>query len=239
MDNPFVIVTCEHGGNDIPPEFLRLFRNLGELLNSHRGYDPGALELARMLADSLEAQFHFSTVSRLLIDLNRSLHSKTLFSEITVGLPPHKQKEIVERYYTPYRREAEAEIRRKIESGLPVLHVSVHTFTPVLRGEVRKCDVGLLYDPARHSENALCAEWQRLLKARLSGFRIRRNYPYHGAADGFTTYLRTRFTADSYAGIELEINQRFFTGTSLENSDIAPALIETFRHILQSRLSLR
>jgi hypothetical protein len=36
---------------------------------------------------------------------------------------------------------------------------------------------------------------------------VRRNYPYRGTADGFTTYLRRQFSARKYLGIELEVNQ--------------------------------
>jgi hypothetical protein len=38
---------------------------------------------------------------------------------------------------------------------------------------------------------------------------VRRNYPYQGKADGFTTFLRRQFASDQYAGIEIEVNQRW------------------------------
>ncbi len=44
--------------------------------------------------------------------------------------------------------------------------------------------------------------------AKQDVLKIRRNYPYLGKADGFTTYLRRRFLPCDYAGIELEVNQR-------------------------------
>ena len=37
------LFTCEHGGNRIPAPYRRLFRGQRALLDSHRGYDPGAL----------------------------------------------------------------------------------------------------------------------------------------------------------------------------------------------------
>ena len=39
------------------------------------------------------------------------------------------------------------------------------------------------------------------------GWRVRRNYPYRGCADGFTTALHRKFSNVYYAGIELEVNQ--------------------------------
>ena len=41
------LITCEHGGNRIPPRYRDLFAGCEALLQSHRGYDPGALTLAR------------------------------------------------------------------------------------------------------------------------------------------------------------------------------------------------
>ena len=57
----FVLLTCEHGGNRVPAEFARLFRGKRNLLDSHRGYDPGALELARTCARRLKVPLHFAT----------------------------------------------------------------------------------------------------------------------------------------------------------------------------------
>jgi predicted N-formylglutamate amidohydrolase len=95
-----------------------------------------------------------------------------------------------------------------LASGKRVIHLSSHSFTPELDGIVRAADVGLLYDPARAGEAALCREWRTYLKAREPSLRVRRNYPYTGKSDGFAAYLRRRFAADEYIGIELEINQR-------------------------------
>jgi hypothetical protein len=38
------------------------------------------------------------------------------------------------------------------------------------------------------------------------------NYPYQGKADGFTTTLRRKWPADSYVGIEIEVNQKWAQG---------------------------
>jgi predicted N-formylglutamate amidohydrolase len=73
---------------------------------------------------------------------------------------------------------------------------------------VRNADIGLLYDPARRGEAELCRRWQARLRASAPELKVRRNYPYAGKSDGFTTYLRRRFPAKVYVGIELEINQK-------------------------------
>ena len=81
------IITCEHGGNRIPAAYRSLFRGQRALLDSHRGHDPGSLVMATALADTFRAPLVASTTSRLLVDLNRSIGHRQLFSEATRGAP--------------------------------------------------------------------------------------------------------------------------------------------------------
>jgi predicted N-formylglutamate amidohydrolase len=131
-----------------------------------------------------------------------------VFSELVRPLPPELKQRIVEQYYHPYRSKAEAQIAAWLARGHRVVHLSAHSFTPVLGGVARRADVGLLYDPRRPLEREFCRALQRELLRRRPAWVVRRNYPYRGAADGFTTHLRRRF-AEGYLGIELELNQRW------------------------------
>lgn len=201
------LISCEHGGNRIPASCRSLFHDYDELLNTHRGYDPGALLMARALAKSFAAPLVTSTVSRLLVDLNRSLGHPQLFSKATRHLPATRRTQIIEQHYLPYRQRVENLVRQSVLLGRRVVHISSHSFTPVLHGKVRRADVGLLYDPARDGEVQLCARWKTLLAADAPELRVRRNYPYDGKGDGLTSYLRQRFTSDAYVGVELEVNQ--------------------------------
>jgi predicted N-formylglutamate amidohydrolase len=203
-----VLITCEHGGNRIPARYRPLFAGLEALLQTHRGYDPGALALARQMARALAAPLFVSTTSRLLIDLNRSIGHPRLYSEATRGMPARVRRDILESNYLTYRNQIEAHIADAIAYGSRVIHLSSHSFTPELDGAIRNADVGLLYDPARPGELELCRRWQTRLKARAPELDVRRNYPYTGKSDGFTAYLRRRFPADVYVGVELEINQK-------------------------------
>jgi predicted N-formylglutamate amidohydrolase len=72
-----LLVSCEHGGNRIPPRYRKLFSASAGVLATHRAYDPGALAVARDFARAFRAQLFYSTVSRLLVELNRSLGSRT------------------------------------------------------------------------------------------------------------------------------------------------------------------
>lgn len=202
------LVTCEHGGNRIPAAYRDEFAGHEALLASHRGYDPGALTMARELARRIGAPLFYSTVSRLLVDLNRSPGHPRLHAEAIEWLPAASRRRIFERHYLPFRARAAGVIAATLARGGRVIHLSSHSFTPVLDGIERRADVGLLYDPARPGEAVLARAWAACLKARAPGLRVRRNYPYAGTSDGFTAWLRRRFAASDYIGIELEINQR-------------------------------
>jgi predicted N-formylglutamate amidohydrolase len=104
----------------------------------------------------------------------------------------------------------------------------MHSFTPVLKGEVRRADVAFLYDPASQVERDLCDGWSSRLKLARPDLRVRRNYPYRGTDDGFTTALRAEFGERKYAGIELEVNQRFPLDSPKEWRVLQQDLLATF-----------
>jgi predicted N-formylglutamate amidohydrolase len=228
----FFLITCEHGGNRIPSRYHDFFRGREALLRSHRGYDAGALRVARELSEALRAPLLASTVSRLLIDLNRSLGHPRLYSDATRGIVPELRHEILARYYLPYRSKAETMIAQAIESGARVIHISCHSFTPELNGKPRDADIGLLYDPSRPAEAGLCRRWRIALKAYAGVLKARMNYPYAGTADGFTVYLRKRFPAEHYLGIELEINQTHVHEGPQHWRAVRGAIIEALRTAL-------
>jgi predicted N-formylglutamate amidohydrolase len=226
------LVTCEHGGNRVPARYRALFHGHEALLDSHRGYDPGALILARELAAALGAPLVVSDVSRLLVDLNRSLNHPRVFSPPVRTAPPELRHEIVARHYLPYRDRVEAIVTGAAARGRRLVHVSAHSFTPVLEGEVRNADVGLLYDPARSGEKALCSAWQAALREIAPALRVRRNYPYAGKADGFTTHLRRRFGPGAYVGVELEANQAWPLAGGRDWRSLRLWLMEALRRAL-------
>ena len=71
-------------------------------------------------------------------------------------------------------------ITRFLKAGHPVLHISVHTFTPVLDGKPRDLEVGLLYDPAHGRERVIAKAWKDRMQELAKGWRIRMNQPYKG-----------------------------------------------------------
>lgn len=202
------LITCEHGGNRIPQRYRHYFLGHEALLQTHRGYDPGALTMARDLAQALSAPFYYSTISRLLIDLNRSIGHPRLYFDVIRKASRSERIQILKQYYLPYRRKVEVAVEEAVGQGRRVIHIASHSFTPQLDGEIRNADIGLLYDPQRSTEKTICLRWQKALTASSQNIRVRRNYPYTGNSDCLCSYLRRRFTPGEYVGIELEINQR-------------------------------
>jgi predicted N-formylglutamate amidohydrolase len=223
------IITCEHGGNRVPAPYRPLFRGQKALLDSHRGYDPGSLVMAKALASALAAPLVSSTVSRLLIDLNRSIGHPQLFSAVTRAAPAEIRSQIVDEHYRPYRMQAEHLITQAVARGRRVIHISSHSFTAELDGKVRETDVGLLYHPARRGEAELCARWKETLTALAPELRIHRNYPYAGKGDGLTSHLRMRFTPGDYVGIELEVNQGIVFTAGRRWTALRRTLIDSLR----------
>ncbi len=202
-----LLLTCEHGGNRIPRAYARLFWDAEDMLASHRGWDPGALALARFLARTLERPLLAVTWSRLFVEANRAPTNRRIWSQFTKGLPKEERERILARWWRPHRQAVEDAVTAGTARGRRVVHVAVHSFAPKLDGEVRNADIGLLYDSRRKREAALCRRWAAILRRLDPALRIRCNYPYAGAADGLTTWLRRRHPQTRYLGIELEINQ--------------------------------
>jgi predicted N-formylglutamate amidohydrolase len=208
----YLILSCEHGGNRVPPRYRKLFSE--KFLSTHRGYDPGALAVARDLAAATRAPLFYSTVSRLLVELNRPLGHPQVFSSRSLLLPVKARAKLIERHYRPYWQTIEAEIRSAVRRGRRVVHLSVHSFTPRLRGVRRTTDIGLLFDPRRAAEAALCHTWRARLLENAKGLRVRPNDPYPGAHPSVVASMREKFLPRSYVGIQLELNQKFPRGNA-------------------------
>jgi predicted N-formylglutamate amidohydrolase len=175
-----------------------------------------------------------ATVSRLLIDLNRSPGHPRLFSPRVARLDSDEKRRIVERYYLPHRNRVEEQIRYRIENGETVFHLAVHSFVPRLNGAARRTDIGLLYDPARRGERRLCERWKEALREEAPVLCVRRNDPYRGTADGLTTFLRRRFAARHYCGVEIEVNQKHFTATGADRRKMERTIGDSLARLLGS-----
>lgn len=215
-----VIVSCEHASNHVPIEFKNVVADYLKdsrdktLMQSHRAWDPGAINLANQLAKHFKKKAHRGEITRLLIDLNRSkTHSNLHFSGFKSLLPDQKRL-LLWKFYQPYHAALATNVEHCISLFGFGVHFSVHSFTPQMNGKVRRCDFGILFDPSRKMEREVATQIRQTLignlKKKLSNqkYKVWFNHPYRGVSDGTTTTLRRQFSASRYIGIEIEINQR-------------------------------
>ncbi|BCA94056.1 hypothetical protein TUM19329_04170 [Legionella antarctica] len=208
-----LIISCEHAVDIVPEPYHTLFAPFKNLLASHRGVDFGALAIAEHLSKKLSCDFIQATTTRLLVDCNKSMNHPRCFSEITRDLSPEEKQKIMDLYYWPFRQQVMALIKKNIDLGSQVWHLSIHSFTPVLHNIVRNTDIGLLYDPQRSPEKTLASQWKKEIHTQTPIYKIRMNYPYRGVSDGFTSMMRKVYTSEQYLGIEVEANQELTQNT--------------------------
>lgn len=239
MTRVALLLTCEHATNRVPREYRRAFASPAAqaALGTHRGYDRGAKGVASALAERLKSASSLvrgpldGEVTRLLVDLNRSPPHPDLFSSYARALRDEERAELLRRYYEPHHRRVRASLGELLQRASLVLHLGVHSFTPLLDGHERKADVGLLYDPSRAREREFAGALWQGFKEHAVALRVRRNYPYRGIADGLTTMLRRELPRTRYAGFELELNQR-----SLESRRFVGSVVEVVARVLETWL---
>jgi predicted N-formylglutamate amidohydrolase len=213
MAKAILILTCEHASNRLPAAFKKAVP--AEVLKTHRAYDIGAVQVFRKLVKFAKPEFFCEgKFSRLFVDLNRTITNKSAFSDYL------RNNENAKAQATAYWNEYRATIEKFVESAIKpktravkpapeIVHLGIHSFTPVLNGKVRNTDIGILYDPARPQERAYANVIKAEIKRLYPAMKVRFNYPYKGTSDGLTTTLRKKF-GPRYVGIEIEINQKFF-----------------------------
>lgn len=221
------LITAEHASRRVPAAYRHLFVGAESVLSSHRAWDPGSRQLARALAAELRLPLLEGQVTRLLVDLNRSVGHPHQFSEFSRRLDTLARQQILERYWQPHWQA----YRQAIESGPGrLIHIACHSFSPVLNGVSRRTDVGLLYDPGRESERRWCAALAERIGDQLPRLKVRMNYPYRGTSNGLGQQHRRWFGSNRLLTIELEINSALVASShwNLTRS----GLIEAFKSIL-------
>jgi len=202
-----LVLSCEHATHHVPAPYDAKAVGWERVLLSHNGWDPGALELARELARTLDAPLHAAEAARLLVDTNRSETSPELLSGLLGPLSADEREALLARWYRPHREAVEASVRAALATAEVAVHVGVHSFTPILHGHRRSTVVGFLFDPERSAEEAFCRRWRAALRRLEPDLVLHLNEPYRGDSDGLTRTLRRRFSPLRYLGLELEVNQ--------------------------------
>ena len=180
------LIICDHASNYIPAALNGL--GLPETdLERHIAYDIGAFEVAQRIADELNCPLVASQFSRLLIDPNRGLDDPTLVMKLSDGaiipanrtLDPFHDKAAwqarIDDYYKPYDQAIEQAIDNARAAGHVPIILSVHSFTPLWRGQKRPWHAAVLWDKDDRLRN-LMLDYMALQKDICFGD----NAPYSG-----------------------------------------------------------
>lgn len=232
-----LVVSCEHAAWALPSG-----ADLGvplELLQTQAGWDHGALDIARALADANAAPLHAGRYTRTWVDLNRPpAHPDVVPARCygldvpgNVGLDPAARAARIAADHAPYWAAVRADVLAGLARAGACLHLSSHTFSPALDPERRQFDVGVLYDPAASFERALAEQIMATMAA--AGLSVRANQPYGGTGPALTTELRRElWPAQRYAGIELETSHAV-TEAPGGCARVGAALVEAVRACLR------
>ncbi|RME16038.1 MAG: N-formylglutamate amidohydrolase [Alphaproteobacteria bacterium] len=195
-----VVLLCEHASNRFPPAFGTLGLD-APTRESHIAWDPGALDLARLLSRRWSLPLVAGSVSRLIYDCNRPPESPAAIPEVSEiyeipgnrGLSPEERARRVAAVYRPFVEAVSA----AIEAAQPAALVTVHSFTPVYFGKPRAVEIGILHDSdARLAEALLARDW--------GGRAVGENAPY-GPDDGVTHSLVTHAQSRGLANVMIEV----------------------------------
>lgn len=219
-----VMLVCEHASNDFPSPWGGLGLSEGQK-QAHIAWDPGALSLARELAQMLDAPLVYGTVSRLIYDLNRPPHSPEAMPERSelhdipgnLGLDKDERLLRTEAIYVPFHSALSGILSRRLATGQQPVLITVHSFTKLYFGRTREVELGILHDAD-----------DRLARAILSadtGLKTRLNEPY-SAADGVTHTLARHATPMGLAHAMLEICNDLLVEAKIGNvaGRLAPVL---------------
>lgn len=210
-----LVLVCEHASCFIP-EHLEALGLTPELQVSHIAWDPGALAVAEYLSQRLDARLVASTVSRLVYDCNRPPEAPdaiTLRSEVfdipgNAALSDSDRAERVRLYYRPFETLVAQTLDPASSFPRARVLVTVHSFTPVYKGQHRTTEIGILHDSDTRLADAILA-----LAPRHSNLQFRRNDPY-GPADGVTHTLKRHGIRNGLLNVMLEIRNDLIASAS-------------------------
>lgn len=199
-----VVLTCEHASRLVPPP-LRTTAQDRAWLDTHWGWDIGAADVTRRLAERLDAPAVLGTVSRLVADLNRTPDDPTLALERVEGVALTFNAGVdragrVSRWHAPYHAAVDELCARRKAAGGPVLVFSVHSFTPDYMGSLRSVEMGVLFDDHEDLAVGLADDIRAL------GWETRLNEPWSGK-QGLIYSAQRHGRAHGLPYLEIEIRQ--------------------------------
>ena len=200
-----ILLVCDHASCRFP-------KSLGDMgldpfaRRCHLAIDIGAGPLTESLAESLGVTAVLQNYSRLIVDCNRQLMDPGAFLEYGDGIlvPGNRNLHQADKdlradaLYWPYHRAVEEQINRLRSAGPPPAFISIHSFTPVLNGESRAWQIGVLWDKDERLRHIFLKGFED------AGYYVGDNVPYSGKApQDFTIDHHAEEIGLPHIGIEI------------------------------------
>lgn len=201
-----LVLVADHAGRDLPEEYGSLGLPASEL-ERHIAYDIGVAWLTRALAALTGAPAVLANFSRLLIDANRGEEDPTLIRQLYDGtvvpgnypMAEQERERRLDGFYRPYHVAVGAMVASvAAASGAAPFIVSLHSFTPVMKGYPRPWHVGVLWDADPRAALPLI----EMLSAEPD-LIVGDNEPYDGALRGDTMFRHAIVSGYAHALIEV------------------------------------
>lgn len=181
-----LFLTCDHASARIPEALGDLGVCAAERAR-HIAWDIGALAVAQHLSARFDATLIHTGYSRLVIDCNRHCGRADLIPEISEytevpgnrDLGAEARRLRIEALWQPYHEAIASQLAARAARGVPTLFVSVHSFTPVYKGEARPWQIAMLSNRDRRVAEVLLREL-----GREPGLCLGDNIPYRLTDEG-------------------------------------------------------
>ena len=202
-----VVLICEHAGQ-LLPEALGSLGLDAETMSTHIAWDIGAAGLAHALSKLLDAPLIMQRYSRLVFDCNRLMEAADAIVEVSdnVKVPLNHMLSGTDRQarfdqvYMPFELAIKQVIDSNLQQGLSPAIVSIHSFTPVFKGEQRSLDLGIIHDAA----DASLANHVFDLADQSGQYSVALNQPYE-SRDGVTHTLDLHGVQRHLPGVMFEV----------------------------------
>ena len=200
-----ILLVCDHASCRFP-------KSLGDMgldpfaRRCHLAIDIGAGQLTETLAEALGVTAVVQNYSRLVVDCNRQLMDPSAFLEYGDGIlvPGNRNLHQADKdlrataLYWPYHVAIGEQVDRLRKAGPLPAFISIHSFTPVLNGESRSWEMGVLWDKDEKTRSLF------LEGLRGAGYKVGDNEPYSGKApQDFTIDHHAEKLGLPHVGIEI------------------------------------
>ena len=200
-----ILLVCDHASHRFP-------KSLGDMgldpfaRRCHLAIDIGAGALTESLAESLGVTAVLQNYSRLIVDCNRQLMDPGAFLEYGDGIlvPGNRNLHQADKdlradaLYWPYHHAIDEQVQRLRKAGPQPAFIAVHSFTPVLNGESRAWQIGVLWDKDERLRHIFLEGFSD------AGYYVGDNVPYSGKApQDFTIDHHAEEIGLPHIGIEI------------------------------------